>query len=70
MPKRCRASTAPSRSTRDSATDWLNRGATLHGVGRVEDAIASYDKAIALDPDFCVTHCNRAHALLDAGPQR
>ena len=32
--------------------DWLNRGATLHGIGRVDDAISSYDKAIALDADF------------------
>ena len=25
-----------------------------------------YDKAIAIDPGFCVPYCNRAHSLLDA----
>lgn len=50
----------------NSPSDWLNRGATLHAMGRIDEAIRSYDKAIELDPDFCVTHCNRAHALLDA----
>ena len=67
MPKRYQASIVPLRSTRNPHRTGSTAAPRLHGVGRVEDAIASYDKAIALDPDFCVTHYNRAHALLDAG---
>lgn len=35
----------------NSVFSWLKRGRTLYDLGRYEDAIASYDEALALDKD-------------------
>ncbi|UZQ53196.1 tetratricopeptide repeat protein [Trichothermofontia sichuanensis B231] len=36
----------------DQATRWANQGNQLSDTGRHEDAIASYDRALALKPDY------------------
>lgn len=42
---------------------WYNLGVELEESGRFEDAIASYDKAIELDPRDANTWCSRGNAL-------
>ena len=39
------------------------RGNTLRNAGRLEDALASYDEAIALDPLYAHAYCNRGAVL-------
>ena len=34
----------------------VNRGVTLHGLKRFDEALASYDRAIALRPDHADAH--------------
>jgi protein O-GlcNAc transferase len=36
--------------------DWFSRGAALTAVGRYEDAVASFDRVLALKPDFPQAH--------------
>ena len=40
-----------------------NRGNALGGLGRHEEALASYDKAIELDSGYATAHYNRGSAL-------
>jgi tetratricopeptide (TPR) repeat protein len=40
-----------------------NRGATLHELGRFEEAVACYDRALTLLPDYAEAHSNRDNAL-------
>jgi protein O-GlcNAc transferase len=47
-------------------TDWLNRGVVLHGLGRIDEAIESIDKSIALDDKSPRPYFARAEALRDA----
>ncbi len=42
-----------------------NLGKALRDLGRPADALASYDTAIALEPDFAMAHNNRGNALGD-----
>ena len=49
-------------------TTAVNRGATLHGAGRIDDS----HRQVMTRPSrstrtFVCPHCNRAHALFDAG---
>ena len=37
----------------------LNAGVTLREVGRPAEALAAYDRALALEPDFVAAHNNR-----------
>ena len=37
---------------------WHNRGHALRGLARYEDAVASYDRAIAMKPDYAEAHFN------------
>ena len=37
----------------------------LRDLKRPAEALASYDKAIALKPDFAATHYNRGNALME-----
>jgi tetratricopeptide (TPR) repeat protein len=48
-----------------NATDWINRGTLLHGLGRAADAIESFDKAIAIDGQSPAPHFIRASVLRD-----
>ena len=43
------------------------RGLALAGLGRYEEAIASYDEAIAADPGYALAHLNRGLALARLG---
>jgi serine/threonine-protein kinase len=52
---------------RQSPGAWLNLGTALHGNGDLEGAIAAYQKAIALKPDYSSAHNNLGNALHDKG---
>ena len=45
----------------------LNYGNVLRGVGRASEAVASYRRAVALEPDHGMAHNNLARALIDTG---
>jgi len=42
---------------------WFNRGNVLDELGRWDDAIESFDKAIAIEPGFPVARKNREFAI-------
>src|SRR5262249_16251041 len=42
-----------------------NRGIILYELGRLDEALASYDEAIALKPDYAEAFCNRGVILYD-----
>ena len=44
---------------------YYNRGVALHDLKRSEEAVASYDKAIAIKPDYAEAYSNRGVALRD-----
>lgn len=50
-----------------SAAAYSNRGIALNELGQLEAAVASYDKAIALQPDYAVAHANRGKVLRELG---
>lgn len=43
---------------------WNNRGIVLQDLGRVDDALAAYDRALQLKPDFVLARFHRALARL------
>src|SRR3974377_1128789 len=47
------------------ATAHNNLGNALSALKRQEQALASYDKAISLKPDYAEAHSNRGNALSD-----
>ena len=49
------------------ADAFSSRGLALYNLGRLDEALASYDRALALRPDHAETHFNRAAVLLRAG---
>jgi len=48
---------------------YMNRGVALYAQKRIEEAIADYDRAIALDPELPEAHYNRGMALSSRGDQ-
>jgi Flp pilus assembly protein TadD len=44
-----------------------NRGAALVDLGQFEEAIASYDKALQIKPDYHEAWSNRGVALMNLG---
>ena len=42
---------------------WNNRGDALSELGRYDEAVASYDKVLAVRPDIFETLLNRSNAL-------
>ena len=51
--------------SRDDAETHNNRGNALRDLRRYAEALASYDQAIALRPDYAAAHSNRGNALRD-----
>lgn len=48
-------------------TVYNNRGMFLQSAGRVQDAMADFDRAIQLDAKFIPAHINRGYALIESG---
>ncbi len=51
------------------ANAYMNRGVALCAQKRIDEAIADYDRAIALDPELPEAHYNRGMALSSQGDQ-
>ena len=51
----------------DIALYWFNLGVALEDLGRSAEAIAAYDRALALDAQFADAHFNLARQLELAG---
>jgi tetratricopeptide (TPR) repeat protein len=51
----------------DVSTKWHSLGGTLQELGHDDDALACYDRAISLDENLAVAHCNRALLWLQQG---
>jgi tetratricopeptide (TPR) repeat protein len=47
----------------DESEEWFDRGNELYGLGRYEEAIASFDRAIEIKSDKHDAWCNRGNAL-------
>jgi len=52
---------------RESLADLVNRGLSLSSLGRLDEALACYDQALALDPREKVVHNNRGNVLRQLG---
>lgn len=48
---------------KESASAWSDLGNAHLGMSQFEDAVQSYDRALALDPALAPAHLNRGHAL-------
>ena len=70
MPKRSPPTTPRSRPRPSTPARWLNRGKALAQLNRLDEAIASYGKALALRKDDADAHFNAALALLTLGDYR
>jgi hypothetical protein len=51
----------------DNAQAHYDRGVVLKALGRLEEAVASYDRAIALRSDYAEPYWNKSHILLATG---
>ena len=47
----------------DCVEDWFNRGLALHAAGRLEEALASFERAIAGRGNFAQAHLGHASVL-------
>ena len=45
--------------------DWNNKGIVLRSMGRYQDALTSFNKAIELDPSYGVAQQNKELVLQD-----
>src|SRR5664280_2193422 len=50
-----------------NAAAWYNKGNSLHRLGHDEEAISSYDKALALNPRDAMTWDNKGSSLSSLG---
>ncbi len=50
-------------SLSESADEWNSRGETHHTMGRYEEAVTAFDRAIAIDPDHEGAWKNRGLSL-------
>ena len=46
---------------------WCNRGLALQGLGRLDAALDSYERALGLKQDYAIAHFNRANLLNQLG---
>ncbi|MDE4907639.1 tetratricopeptide repeat protein [Methanogenium marinum] len=63
----CTGGVAAETETLFNAPGYANNGAALAKAGDYQGAIASYDKALELNPDIAETHYNKAVALEHLG---
>ena len=49
----------------DQADFYSNRGLALQDLRRLDEALASYDNALALEPEYAEAYCNRGNVLKD-----
>ena len=56
------------RSSRTMPKSVLNRANVLKSLGRLEEALAEYDRALALKPGWPQAENNRGTVLQGAGP--
>ena len=61
--RRWRATTARLRCSPNFAEALFNRGWTLHELKRLEEALASYDRALTVRPDLAEALYNRGLTL-------
>jgi CHAT domain-containing protein/Tfp pilus assembly protein PilF len=54
-------------STVSDAEFWYNQGVTLYELGRNEEALASFDQAISLQPDYYQAWDNQGAVLIKLG---
>jgi len=57
-------------SEEQSATFWSNRGGSLCSLGRFEEAIACFDKALAIEPEYGHAWSNKGVVLYSLGRNR
>jgi tetratricopeptide (TPR) repeat protein len=50
-----------------SAAFWSNKGFSLLTLGRHDEAVASFRKALQMDPDLAIAHNNLGNALAEKG---
>lgn len=43
---------------------WCNKGLSLFNLSRIEEAVACFDKALAIDPHDAMSWCNKGGALV------
>ncbi len=53
----------PSLPPQKTKAQWLEEGNTLSNLKRYEEALAAYDQAIRLDPNYAVAYNNKGLAL-------
>ena len=58
--------TKRSASNRTTPNAYNNRGAAKAALGRYDDALADYDEAVRLKPDYAYAYYNRGAANDDA----
>ena len=63
--KRWQAMNGHLRCNPDHAAALSNRGLSLHKLGRLDEALASYDRALATQPDYADALVNRGVTLHD-----
>ncbi len=68
--RRWRASSAPGRCSRPIRILHVNHGTQLLALGRANEALDSFERALSLQPKDAVTHYNRGLALLRAQASR
>jgi tetratricopeptide (TPR) repeat protein len=44
---------------------WLNEGVDLYNLKRYDEALAAYEQAIRLDPNYALAYYNKGNALYD-----
>ncbi len=47
--------------------DWMKVGDTLYGLKRYEEALAAFERAIRLDPNYISPHFGKSDALYNLG---
>jgi len=50
-----------------SAVAWNDQSIALARLGRYEEVVESYDRALALDPEYVIAGSNRAKAIARLG---